>query len=71
MSGINFDSHQVEIPCPGCDHKHGATIGQLRRDGHFKCAHCGETVTIDTSKFDAGVRDVNKSLDNMFKKFSR
>jgi endogenous inhibitor of DNA gyrase (YacG/DUF329 family) len=61
-----FENDVIDIPCPGCGKKIRKKIGQLPSHGTVKerCAGCGAEVTIDGQKFRAGIKGVEKQLDD-------
>ncbi|WP_137803414.1 hypothetical protein [Caulobacter sp. 3R27C2-B] len=67
MSKLSLDSAKVDVPCPQCGKKLTDTIGALRRKPQRNCRGCGVDFTIDTKQLDKDVRDLNRSLDKLFK----
>lgn len=67
MAGLNFDGETIELPCGNCGYKIKATLGRLKREKQVVCPQCNQVSRVDTSKFDADVRDLNRSISNLFK----
>jgi uncharacterized Zn finger protein (UPF0148 family) len=63
MSKTMFDSHQVDLPCPNCDHKMPTKIADLRKNPQLTCPACDVTFTVDASEFDKGAEAAQKSID--------
>ena len=39
--GMNFDSMDIDLPCPKCGKKLKEKLGRLKRDQHITCPKCG------------------------------
>lgn len=67
MSKLSLDDQKIDVPCPNCGEKLTETIGALRRKPQRRCSGCGVQIDIDTQQLDQDLRDVNRSLDELFK----
>jgi len=68
---LNIDSHAVSIPCPHCSKKFDEKIGRLKRDPKLTCPACRETFTVNAEKLRAGIKSVQKTLDDFTRKLSK
>lgn len=62
---INFDGHQLDIPCPSCGEKFHETIGRLKNDPKLTCPACGQNVSINAKELRDGIAATEKSLDDL------
>jgi hypothetical protein len=64
-----FENQEIEIPCKNCNRKHKKTIGWIRshNGGSISCG-CGKTLVIESRQFDQQIKDMEKQLNNLFKK---
>lgn len=67
MSKLSLDGEKIDVPCPQCRKKLTDTIGALRRKPDRHCGGCGVDFSIDTQQLDKDVRELNRSLDKLFK----
>lgn len=66
-----FDDAEIGVPCPGCGHKNPKKISWIKTHTQMVCAGCGETVTIDSTKLQKGLAEVDKSISDLRKKFAK
>lgn len=58
---LNFDDKQLHIPCPACGQQIDIRIGEAKREGRVTCPGCSQAITLDFTKFDAGVEEANEA----------
>lgn len=62
-----LDKSEIEFPCPKCGRKVKQRIGDGRKNRSIRC-HGGHTINVDGSDLDRGTREVEKSLDKVFRR---
>lgn len=67
---LNLDAHIVEIPCSACGKKIKETLGRLQSNPTLTCT-CGATTKVDSTGFNQGLADINKSLDGFGKSLGK
>jgi hypothetical protein len=65
-----LDKSPFDFPChhEGCNRKIKTTVGALRRNPTLRCS-AGHTTKVDAKDFDKGVKQVEKRVDDMMRKF--
>jgi hypothetical protein len=71
MSKTIFDAHQIDFPCPKCDHKMPIKVADLRKSPELTCPACDLTFTVDASGFNKGAEAAQKSLDELKRKLGK
>lgn len=70
MSSANgfLDGAPLEFPCPECGRKVKTSVGDGRRNRSIRCPG-GHTIIVDGSDLDRGATQVEKTLNDMMKRF--
>jgi hypothetical protein len=67
-----LDKSPFDFPCQyeGCNRRIKTTVGKLRRSPSPRCSR-GHTTKVNARDFDKGIRDAEKRVDDIFRKFKR
>ncbi|WP_152539987.1 hypothetical protein [Afipia sp. P52-10] len=71
MSEGLFDDASVEIPCPGCGHKHEKTLGWLKDVKEFTCDGCGAMVAVENAELRASLDGLDKAWGDVLGAFDK
>jgi hypothetical protein len=65
-----MDKSPFDFPCQyeGCNRKNKTTVGALRRNPSLRC-FAGHTTHVEAKEFDKGVRQMEKSVDDLMRKY--
>lgn len=71
MDATGFlDDKPHELPCPHCGATIKTTVGELRRGPTLQCPG-GHPLTLDSTDFDAGVREAEREVERLGLRVSR
>lgn len=62
-----FKNSSFNFKCPKCDGTFTVLAKQVGT--HINCNHCGQPIFLEDSGFSQGLQDVNKKINDIFKKF--
>lgn len=65
-----FEDATIDIPCPGCGHKHRKTLGWIQANDHIACV-CGASIELEKSGLTRGLDEVEKSLSDFKRNLGR
>ena len=63
-----LDDAPLNFDCPECGRSVDTTVGASRRSGSVRC-NGGHTINMDGSQLDQETRKVEKSVNDMMKRF--
>lgn len=64
MSKGLFDDHKINITCANCGQKHPKAIAWIKAHRELACS-CGTRIKIEADQFVSGLRQADKSFDNL------
>ncbi len=67
---LNIDEQVIDLSCPQCGHKLSESIGRLKNSPELTCV-CGCLVKVEASDLAAGIKDVQKRLDEFSRSIAR
>lgn len=68
MAKGTFDKGEIPISCPQCRKKVTKTIAWIKTHSELTCAGCGDVIHLKKDELLAGLKKVEKSIDDLARK---
>lgn len=69
---LNIGKEKLEFACENCGRKLSIRLEQASREETIKCNYCGVEIQLkDDGSVQKGIRDINKSFNELEKSFKK